>query len=420
MNASSEYTFPIFISSTDYNLKDLRAELARFLEESGYKPILSSAEGFPDSSPTLEPWESCLPALEHSFVMSLIIDGRYGDPLEWPNFKDFFEDRKVSPTHGEYIFAHKTKKRMLVFIRKELMAYYQSYRTVLKNEKAKEKDKEKLRKKVKEVLSPTLPEHIDFNTLEFIAEVKTQKPIPWIMEFEDITDVKTKMQKKMLNELAEIFLIKNMRFETVIDALNKILDGLSDDEQKNALKKINVTKDFHEVNEKIEELEKQLTDSNEKLSKTEASKKKERSKLEKEVETLNKKIQKLRSETSNYGTSNFFIEDGRIKLDDSGIFGTSVNLGTTGSVNIGTSSDSIFGSYSRKCDNCEKHEHSQLGSTIAVSTFSSQFNTCPSCKRYLCNSCWPKYGHLGNITASTLVLGSATNDKCPKCLKEGK
>ena len=56
MDSSSGYTFPIFISSTDYNLKDLRAELARFLSELGYKPILSSFEGFPDSSPKLEPW----------------------------------------------------------------------------------------------------------------------------------------------------------------------------------------------------------------------------------------------------------------------------------------------------------------------------------------------------------------------------
>jgi len=69
MDITSEYTFPIFISSTEYNLKDLRAELASFLAESGYKPILSSAEGFPDSSPNLEPWESCIPVLESSFVM---------------------------------------------------------------------------------------------------------------------------------------------------------------------------------------------------------------------------------------------------------------------------------------------------------------------------------------------------------------
>ncbi len=94
MDTSSEYTFPIFISSTDYNLKDLRAELARFLSELGYRPILSSAEGFPDSSPILEPWESCLPVLDKCFVMVLVIDGQYGTALKWPNYKDYFEEDK--------------------------------------------------------------------------------------------------------------------------------------------------------------------------------------------------------------------------------------------------------------------------------------------------------------------------------------
>jgi hypothetical protein len=92
--------------------------------------------------------------------------------------------------------------------------------------------------------------------LEFISEVKTTRPVPWIMEFDDVTDVKTKLQKKLLNELAEVFLIKQMRFDTVIDALNKILDGLDKDEQNKALKKINAVKEFPEISAKLEELEK--------------------------------------------------------------------------------------------------------------------------------------------------------------------
>jgi hypothetical protein len=73
MEVSCEYVFPIFISSTDYDLIDLRAELARYLFELGYRPILSSSEGFPDSFPELEPWESCLPVLESCYVVILII-----------------------------------------------------------------------------------------------------------------------------------------------------------------------------------------------------------------------------------------------------------------------------------------------------------------------------------------------------------
>ena len=91
MKHYSEYPFPIFISSTDYNLVDLRAELCRFLCEIGYRPIMSSADGFPDSSPELQPWESCLPVLGNSFVMVLIIDGRYGTRFSWPKYKSIFK-----------------------------------------------------------------------------------------------------------------------------------------------------------------------------------------------------------------------------------------------------------------------------------------------------------------------------------------
>ncbi len=104
------------------------------------------------------------------------------------------------------------------------------------------------------------------------------------MEFEDVTDVKTKLQKKLLNELAEVFLIKKMRFDTVINALNKILDGFTEEEQNKALKKINITKEFPEINEKLIELETKLKESNTKLDSTKTTQKKERAKLTEEIE----------------------------------------------------------------------------------------------------------------------------------------
>lgn len=147
---SSEYEFPIFISSTDYNLIDLRAELARYLSDLGYKPVLSSHEGFHDNSPDLEPWESCLQVLQTTYVMVLVIDGKYGKCLEWKNVKSIIGDRKVSPTHAEYICAHKIKMRMLVFIREEVLTFYQSYHQAMK---IAEGDK----RVAKENLSKTLP-----------------------------------------------------------------------------------------------------------------------------------------------------------------------------------------------------------------------------------------------------------------------
>lgn len=419
MDTSSEYTFPIFISSTDYNLKDLRAELARFLSELGYRPILSSAEGFPDSSPILEPWESCIPVLDKCFVMVLIIDGQYGTALNWPNYKDFFNDEKISPTHGEYIFAHKTRKRMLVFIRKALMPHYQSYRTTIENcgnDKAK----------AIEALKPTLPDYVTFETLDFINKVKTTKPIPWINEFDDITSVKKEIQKKMLNELAELFLVKNKHFETVIDSFNKVMDSLSLEGQKKALSKINATKEITEAVDKLEQYKKELEDTTKELEKTKSTNLKDKEKYEKKIETLSKKINNLEEETQSSSNSQFFIKDGQIRLgnpnyiDASFIkFGPGATFGNSLTFNTGSIGNRSFFQIGKKCDGCGKIENNNLGTASHI-YFNRQFNTCPSCKRELCNDCWPKYGSLSSLGSTSVGISLSSSDKCPKCKQEGK
>ncbi|GAA4458796.1 hypothetical protein GCM10023189_31610 [Nibrella saemangeumensis] len=417
MDTSSEYTFPIFISSTDYNLKDLRAELARFLTELGYKPFLSSAEGFPDNSPNLEPWESCIPVLDKCFVMVLVIDGRYGAGLKWPNYSEYFSDKRIAPTHGEYIYAHRNKKRMLVFIRKALMPHYQSYRTVMERCSNNKEEAEKL-------LTPTLPDYVTFQTLDFINEVKTTKPIPWINEFEDITSVKREIQKKMLNELAELFLVKNKHFETVIESFNKVMDSLSLDKQKEVLQKINATKEITEAVGKLEEYKSQIEEVNTKLEEARATGNEDKEKYEKQIKVLRNKVAELEKETLSSSSSQFFIKDGHVKIGnpnyiDNGSLGISGSVfGAKGGVynTSGLTGNFIVGS--KKCDNCGKLEHDPLSSSISF--FGSQFKTCPSCNRYLCNDCWPRNNSLGTITISTPGALAKMTDKCPKCVREGK
>lgn len=414
MDTSSEYTFPIFISSTDYNLKDLRAELARFLTELGYRPILSSAEGFPDSSPKLEPWESCLPVLDKCFVMVLIIDGQYGTALKWSNYKEYFEEEKYSPTHGEYMFAHKTRKRMLVFIRKSLMPHYQSYRTTLDNFNNNKEE-------AKKALIPTLPPYVTFETLDFINKVKTTKPIPWINEFDDITCVKKEIQKKMLNELAELFLIKNKHVETVIDSFNKVMDSLSLEEQKNALLKINSTKEIIDAVVTLESIKSEIESNKAELEKKKTSTAKEKEKYEKKISELSNKIIELEHNTLRSSSSQFFIKDGQIKIGNPNyIENNNLTLETriynsaTGSlfepVTLGASS---LYSYGRKCQGCGKPEFDNNASNIALRLF----NTCPTCYRTLCYECWPKNN---SLISTNISIGGFQAEKCPKCMKEGK
>lgn len=387
MDTSSEYQFPIFISSTDYNLKDLRAELAKFLTDLGYKPILSSAEGFPEYSPKYEPWESCLPVLDKCFMMVLVIDGKYGACLDWPNYKEHFADSKISPTHAEYVFAHRMKKRMLVFIRKELMAHYQSYRETMKN---CGDDKEK----AKALLIQTLPKQVTFEALDFIHDVKTTRPIPWINEFEDITSIKREIQKRMLNELAENYLIKDKHVETVITAFNNVMDSFSLEQQKELLGKINSTKDIIETVEKLEEYKKDLGKVQSELEKTLSTNTKQRKKHEDEIKTLKTKIAQLEFETLNTD-SQFFIKDGKIKIGSPHFLDFSNSL-------VSESYLSNQPSIST-CDRCNKVESSFL--------LGSNSRLCSTCNRNLCENCWPKK----NMSFLTFDNYLISDDKCPDC-----
>ena len=275
---TSAYSISLFVSSTVYNLVDLRAELSRYLRELGYKPMLSNDEGFHDNSPNLAPWESCLNVLETCPIMILIIDGDYGHKFEWKNTEKVIGDRQISPTHAEYVYAHKKKKRILVFVRQGLLEIYQTFLVALKtakndlikkkeNKDASEEDLKQLAIPLaKEYLLKTLPKYVSFETLEFIHEVKNTHPIPWVKGFTDVTDIKREIQQKMLNELAEIFLIKTQHLESVFKAFAAILDDLPEDVKIEKLKEFGVHKNLIDQIEKVNSEYKFEKDKSEKLA----------------------------------------------------------------------------------------------------------------------------------------------------------
>jgi hypothetical protein len=208
------------------------------LSSLGYNPVLSSSEGFADYSPELQPWESCLQVLDTCPIMVLVIDGKYGSRLDWPMYKDEIKE-KASPTHAEYLHAHARHKRMLVFVREQLMGHYESYRRVLKDSS---NDAEATRK----ALEPTLPKFVEYDVLPFLAEVKTTRPVPWISTFRDVTEIKSELQKKLLNQLAEVFLLKEKHMEVVVRHFGEVIDALPEEQRVQVLKGIGATRQLME------------------------------------------------------------------------------------------------------------------------------------------------------------------------------
>ena len=72
----------IFVSSTCYDLKQLRVDLYSYVEQAGFEPVLSEYPTFP-VDPDETTVENCRKAVEsRADVFILVIGGRYGSVSE--------------------------------------------------------------------------------------------------------------------------------------------------------------------------------------------------------------------------------------------------------------------------------------------------------------------------------------------------
>lgn len=110
----------VFISSTCFDLLDLRTELRTFLEENGFSVALSEDAFSPFLvDPTADSIASCINNVESSDVLLCILDGRYGTPLTTSQFTD------LSATHAEIRKARDIGRPIFYFIREFAWLDYQ-------------------------------------------------------------------------------------------------------------------------------------------------------------------------------------------------------------------------------------------------------------------------------------------------------
>lgn len=112
----------IFISSTCFDLIDLRAELEDELRKLELNPILSdSATSEFEVSGTAHSIESCLQNVRNCDYYIIILSQRYGPSLKKAGFDD------ISATHLEYLEAKKSKKPIYMYVRDQFEAEYHLY-----------------------------------------------------------------------------------------------------------------------------------------------------------------------------------------------------------------------------------------------------------------------------------------------------
>lgn len=220
----------IFISSTFYDLKYIREDLANFVRAYDYEPILFE-DGDIGYTPGKNLDKSCYEAMKNSDMVILIIGGEYGSAASGEKKDDFKE--YMSITRNEFRTAIEAGIPIFVMIDKKVMTEYGVYEA---NYDSIENENHGMR----------FPTTKNINVFRFIKEIKGMVSLP-IQEFERSSDIKGFISKQWAdmfkNYLSSLRIEKeNKKIENSVNemkALIQKMDIMLDSVGKNVLAKDN-------------------------------------------------------------------------------------------------------------------------------------------------------------------------------------
>ena len=182
----------VFISSTCYDLSQIRKDLKEGIQAMGHIPILSENKDFP-VSPELTSMENCINAVRNeSDIFVLIIGNRYGAKL----------DSGKSITNTEFVTAYSQKIPVYTFTLKQVVHVLPTWR---RNPDADFSD----------VVD-------DNKVFEFVDEVRNKKGL-WNFEFESAQDI-LEILKSQWSILFQQALSQRQKF---LELDNSLLSNLS-------------------------------------------------------------------------------------------------------------------------------------------------------------------------------------------------
>jgi hypothetical protein len=158
----------VFVSSTCYDLKQVRADLKEFFEFTyGFNAILSEFDSFPIDT-NIGPIENCLHNVDaYADFFILIIGKRYG----------YITDKGKSITNLEYLHAKSKNIPLFVFVDKELHSYWTAWKENKNGYYLSLVDNTKI--------------------FEFISEIYDTDGQQWVYTFDEAKDIKITMKSQL-------------------------------------------------------------------------------------------------------------------------------------------------------------------------------------------------------------------------------
>ena len=167
----------VFISSTCYDLGQIRDNLYEFIESYYFEPMLSE-KGDVFYHPDLHTHESCITEIENCQLFILIIGGRFGGKYKF--------DPKKSITNAEYEAAKVKNIPVFTFIKREV---FEDHRVYQRN-----KNKPEL---ISQIEFPSIDkQEYSVQIFEFINSVRLSDVNNGSFSFEFANDIKSNLGKQ--------------------------------------------------------------------------------------------------------------------------------------------------------------------------------------------------------------------------------
>lgn len=200
----------VFVSSTCFDLKEVRDSISRFIKNFGFEPILSE-HGDVFYHPDLHTHEACIHEVSNCQLFILIIGGRFGGAYDI--------DKQKSITNAEYDAARQLNIPVFTYIKKGVYDNHHTYQANKNKEFAEKIDFPNVEKQENAI-----------NIFNFIDQVRKSKINNAFETFETANEIEIHLRKQWAGMFFEF--LKNREVKEQVNAANIMLSALQTSSEK--------------------------------------------------------------------------------------------------------------------------------------------------------------------------------------------
>jgi hypothetical protein len=200
----------VFISSTCFDLSEVREQLQRFVRSFGFEPILSE-HGDVFYHPDLHTHEACVHEVSNCQLFILIIGGRFGGSYNL--------DKSKSITNAEYEAARTANVPVFTYVRNGVLNNHHIFR------------ENRSQEFVNKISYPAIDKQADAeNIFNFIDNVRRAPTNNAFEGFDNFNEIESHLRKQWAGMFFEF--LKTREIKTQIDATNHLLNNLKGSSSK--------------------------------------------------------------------------------------------------------------------------------------------------------------------------------------------